>query len=114
MRALMCSKWLSQYWVTVSLSLELAVFSPNAIYCSDSLKTLACSMPYFSYRSTFELPTGEWQRIRIPWSEFVGKGVEYPFASSELTRVGIVAIGKEMSHVILAISDFRFYNNVRP
>ena len=30
-----------------------------------------------------------------------------------LTRVGIVAIGKEMNHVIVALSSFRFYTNAK-
>jgi hypothetical protein len=60
------------------------------------------------------VPTEKWVKVRIPWSDFGGKG---PGAEgtlidrSMLTRVGVVAIGKEMNHVVLALSSFRFYTN---
>jgi hypothetical protein len=57
---------------------------------------------------------GEWTAVRIPWSNFRGYGPgagETPFDASTLTRAGVVAIGKKMDNVVLALSGFRFYNN---
>jgi hypothetical protein len=81
---------------------------------NDSLKTLACTRSYSSYRGSFTVETERWAKVRIPWSDFTGKGpgaIEAPFDSSTLTRVGVVAIGKEMNHVVLALSNFSFYND---
>jgi len=78
------------------------------------LKTEACYRPFSSYRATFEVPHGKWTTIRLPWKEFVGKGPgasEVPFNKSRLTRCGLVAIGKPMERLVLAISGFRFYKN---
>jgi hypothetical protein len=79
-----------------------------------SLKTLACTRAYSSYRGSFTVETERWAKVRIPWSEFSGKGpgaIEAPFDSSTLTRVGVVAIGKEMNRVVLALSNFSFYTD---
>jgi len=77
------------------------------------LRNPACSRQFSSYRSTFHLENeGEWYTIRIPWSDFIGHGPgssETPFEESELRRIGILAIGKEME-VFLAVSDVRFYS----
>ena len=76
------------------------------------LKTEACIRPQSSYRATFEVPHGEWTTIRLPWSAFNGKGPgasETAFNDKALTRVGLVAIGKPMERLVLAMSGFRFY-----
>lgn len=76
------------------------------------LKTEACIRPQSSYRATFEVPHGEWTTIRLPWSAFNGKGPgasETAFNYKALTRVGLVAIGKPMERLVLAMSGFRFY-----
>jgi len=76
------------------------------------LKTEACYRPFSSYRATFEVPHGEWTTIRLPFSEFVGNGPgasEVPFNKACLKRLGLVAIGKPMERLVLAVSGFRFY-----
>jgi hypothetical protein len=93
-------------------SFLLLTFATCFLNCS--LKTQACLRPYASYRASFELPTGQWETVRIPWSDFRGKGpgaIENPFDVSMLTRAGVVSIGKEMKHVVVALSSFRFYSN---
>mmetsp|Transcript_20016 Transcript_20016/g.33231 ORF Transcript_20016/g.33231 Transcript_20016/m.33231 type:complete len:125 (+) Transcript_20016:816-1190(+) len=80
---------------------------------SYSLKTPAC-LTFDAYRSTFEVVNNgeEWDTVRIPWSDFVGygKGAEsVDFSPSELRRVGIVAIGREMD-VNLCVSRLGFYS----
>eukprot|EP00545_Synedropsis_sp_CCMP1620_P005708 CAMPEP_0119005468 /NCGR_PEP_ID=MMETSP1176-20130426/1735_1 /TAXON_ID=265551 /ORGANISM="Synedropsis recta cf, Strain CCMP1620" /LENGTH=240 /DNA_ID=CAMNT_0006957281 /DNA_START=284 /DNA_END=1006 /DNA_ORIENTATION=- len=77
------------------------------------LKTPAC-LTFDAYRSTFEVVNNgeEWDTVRIPWSDFVGygKGAEsVDFSPSELRRVGIVAIGREMD-VNLCVSRLGFYS----
>lgn len=67
--------------------------------------------PFSSYRATFEAPYGEWKNIRIPFTNLIGYGpgaADVQFNRSILSRLGIVAIGKEMS-VKLALSGIRFY-----
>ena len=79
------------------------------------LKTEACIRPFSSYRATFEVPHGKWTTIRLPWNEFIGKGPgasEVPFNRAALTRIGLVAIGKPMERLVLAISGFRFYKKL--
>lgn len=77
----------------------------------NSLKTEACVRPFSSYRASFDVPCGEWATIRVPFSQLLGHGpgaAETPFNKSVLTRLGIVAIGKEM-RVELALAGIRFY-----
>jgi Complex I intermediate-associated protein 30 (CIA30) len=76
-----------------------------------SIKTTSCLRPFSSYRATFEAPASKWVTIQIPFAQFSGKGpgaVDNPFDTKALTRIGIVAIGKEMK-VKLALSGLRFY-----
>jgi hypothetical protein len=83
------------------------------------LKTEACIKPYSSYRATFAVRQGEWTTIQLPWSKFKGKGPgasEAPFNHGALTRIGVVAIGKPMSRLVLAVSGLRLFkkNNKKP
>lgn len=77
------------------------------------LKTPAC-LTFDAYRSTFEVAGNgkDWETVRIPWSDFVGYGSgakSVDFSPSELRRVGIVAIGREMD-VNLCVSKMGFYS----
>lgn len=75
------------------------------------IKNEACSKPYISYRAAFDVPNGEWTLVRIPFAAFRGKGAgieDMPFDTTTLTRIGIVAIGREMK-VQLAVAGIRFY-----
>jgi len=78
------------------------------------LRNPACLRQFSSYRGTFEVRSNEWVTVRLPWSSFVGHGPgsdSVPFDTSELRRIGIVAIGKAME-VYLAVSSVKFYSNV--
>lgn len=77
------------------------------------IKTADCQRPFSSYRATFSLPQGSWERVRLPWSQFNGKGPGadgVPFDVTALRRLGVVAIGKEMK-VFIALAGIRFYND---
>ena len=91
------------------LSLIFLGLNPFAPF---SLKTPDC-VAFASYRSTFELTTNaDWKTIRIPWSDFRGKGpgaADVAFDPSWLRRIGLVAIGREMI-VCLAVSKLGFYS----
>jgi Complex I intermediate-associated protein 30 (CIA30) len=69
-----------------------------------------------SYRATFDAPlatdsSADWITVQIPFSQFVGHRIEGdpPLNTSALTRIGIVAIGRAMNDVQLAVSGVRFY-----
>jgi hypothetical protein len=67
---------------------------------------------FASYRATFTIQTNSsWETVRIPWNAFKGKGpgaADVTFDPSSLRRVGVVAIGREMT-VFLAVSKIGFY-----
>mmetsp|Transcript_11766 Transcript_11766/g.17726 ORF Transcript_11766/g.17726 Transcript_11766/m.17726 type:complete len:304 (-) Transcript_11766:1725-2636(-) len=76
------------------------------------LKNEACARMFSSYRASFVLQRQQWTTVRLSWSDFMGKGpgaVDVPFDASNLRRIGIVAIGKEME-VTVALAGARFYN----
>ena len=75
------------------------------------LRNPACVRQFSSYRQTFQISSGKWQTIRLPFDAFVGYGPGSegtPFDTKELRRIGVVAIGKAME-VYLAVSGIRFY-----
>lgn len=77
------------------------------------LKNSACERQFSSYRATFEAKQGEWQTVRLPFSEFVGYGPgakDKEFESTALRRLSIVAIGKPMD-VYLGVGKVGFYRN---
>lgn len=93
-----------------SLSKFLTAISHSVL--GHSLKTPACIFPYSSYRATFEVSTGRWQTIRLPWEKFIGYGpgaVDKPFHQKSIARAAIVALGEERK-VHLAVAHIRFYN----
>jgi hypothetical protein len=77
------------------------------------LRTPDCIRRPSSYRSTFMLSKpGVWETIRIPFSSFIGNGAganEVPLNKSALRRIGIVAFGREIASVSLALSNLAFY-----
>ena len=87
---------------------------PSNSLANCSLKTPDC-VAFASYRATFEIKTNAvWETIRVPWSDFHGKGPgaeDVPFDPSRLRRIGVVAIGREME-VYLALSEIGFYSVV--
>ncbi|CAB9502663.1 complex i intermediate-associated protein 30 [Seminavis robusta] len=76
------------------------------------LKNDNCDRQFSSYRGTFSIPNGEWTTVRMPFSDFIGKGPgaeEAPFDPSTLRRIGVVAIGREME-VTLGLAGLKFYS----
>ena len=78
------------------------------------IKNTSCERRFgCSYRATFEVHPGEWQTVRLPFTEFAGHGPgadESKFVRSELRRLSIVAIGKPME-VCFGIGKVAFYKD---
>ena len=72
-----------------------------------------------SYRASFDVPIApekgdgrnSWNTVKIPFTQFIGHRIEGdpPLNTSALTRIGLVAIGRAMLDVQLAVSGVRFY-----
>jgi hypothetical protein len=77
------------------------------------LRNPACTRQNSSYRATFEVKSGRgWKTVRLPWKDFKGFGPgpeTTPFDATELRRVGIVAIGRKIEDLNLALAGLRFY-----
>jgi hypothetical protein len=123
-----------RYWCSHIKLFVLLVVSFVLSFLLDgreySLKTTACTKPQASFRATFTIPlvptttpshiTTPWTTIQIPFTQFVGHRIDDEVSgsssssgrilldTSQLTRIGIVAIGRPMD-VHLALSGLRFY-----
>jgi hypothetical protein len=73
--------------------LSLAVQGNNEQY-NVHLRTRDNSLPWQSYRATFTA-TPEWNELHIPFVVFVPYRTSKALDISRLTRIGIVAIGRE-------------------
>lgn len=71
------------------------------------LRTTDLRLPWQSYRNTFHAKPG-WKTLYLPFSEFIPYRVEMPLDINNLTRIGIVAIGRKFS-ADLCISKIGFY-----
>ena len=71
------------------------------------LRTTDLRLPWQSYRNTFHAKPG-WKTLYLPFSEFTPYRVEKPLNINNLTRIGIVAIGRKFS-ADLCISRIGFY-----
>lgn len=60
------------------------------------LRTANLSLPWQSYRATFQA-TPEWSQVRIPFAEITPHRVTSPFKQSAIRRIGLVAIGREFT-----------------
>ena len=78
------------------------------------LRNPACARQNSSYRASFQIESGKgWKTIRLPWKDFKGFGPgpeSTPFDVTELRRVGIVAIGRKIEDLNLALGGLRFYS----
>lgn len=72
---------------------ELAVAGNNERY-NLHVRTTDLFMPWQSYRASFDL-SDTWQTIEIPFSALVPHRTVRPFRPERLTRIGIVAIGRD-------------------
>lgn len=71
------------------------------------LRTTDLDRPWQSYRLGFPARP-VWQRLRLPFTEFVPNRTEAPIDLSRLRRLGIVAIGRAFM-ADLALGRVRFY-----
>lgn len=71
------------------------------------LKTAATTMPWQSYRAAFRA-LDTWTDIRLPFASFTPHRLVPALDTTRLTRLGIVAIGREM-RADLCIADIGFY-----
>lgn len=71
------------------------------------LRTRANRLPWQSYRATFHAAP-VWERIQIPFGEFAPYRIDEPLDIRGLTRIGIVAIGREFE-ADLCIGRLEFY-----
>jgi hypothetical protein len=69
------------------------------------LRTDALRRPWQSYRASF-VPGPDWQAVTLPWSAFEAHRTDAPFDPAGLRRVGVIAVGREMSADV-ALRDLR-------
>lgn len=86
--------------------IELTVMGNNEAY-NVHLNTSDLYLPWQSYRSSF-LATPEWKTIQLPFSSFQPYRVEIGFNQKKLSRVSVVAIGRDFE-ADLYISDAGYY-----
>jgi hypothetical protein len=71
------------------------------------LRTPANVRSWQSYRSRFIAGT-EWRTINLPFEDFAPHRLEAPLDTSELRRIGLVAIGRAF-YADFAVSEIGFY-----
>ena len=82
------------------------VYGNNESY-NIHLRTSDIQKPWQSYRVSF-IPEQEWQTLKFEFSNFEMHRIEMPLDTSKLTRIGIVAIGREF-YADLCIGRIGFY-----
>jgi hypothetical protein len=86
--------------------LEIEVCGPAERYGAH-LRTTDLTRPWQSYRQSFETRP-EWRTLRLPFSAFHAYRTEAPLALARLSRLGLIAIGREFT-ADLAVASVRFY-----
>ncbi len=71
------------------------------------LRTTDITRPWQSYRQSF-IAGPQWETHRIPFTDFVPHRIDTPLDVTRLTRIGIVAIGREFEADI-SVANIRFY-----
>ena len=71
------------------------------------LRTPANVRSWQSYRSRF-IAEPEWRTVDLPFEDFVPHRLEAPLDTSELRRIGLVAIGRAF-YADFAVSEIGFY-----
>lgn len=71
------------------------------------LRTTVLTRPWQSFRAPFEAAT-RWKTIQIPFDEFEAHRTQAAFDTSQLRRVGILAIGRAFEADI-TVAAVRFY-----
>ena len=86
--------------------IELLVYGNNENY-NMHVRTADCGWYDDSYRHTF-LATPEWQRLQIPWSEFVPNRVTAPLGSQRITRIALLGWMREFE-ADLCLAEIALY-----
>jgi len=73
------------------------------------LKTADIEFPWQSYRAGF-LAESRWREITLPFEEFRPHRVDVPLDVRRLRRLGVVAIGRELS-ADLSVAELGFYRD---
>ncbi|MCX7567540.1 CIA30 family protein [Sulfitobacter sp. F26169L] len=85
---------------------ELDVLGNGAQY-ELRLRTDELTKPWQSYRAAFDAQQN-WQTVRLPWGDFEKRKTEQPFNPARLRRIGVLAIGAEMSADI-SVASIRLF-----
>jgi len=85
---------------------ELEIAGNNESY-NLHFRTAGLWFPWQAYRSTFDV-TEDWQTIRIPFAEVEAYKTGQSFNLNELTRIGLVAIGRDFQADV-CLASVRFY-----
>jgi hypothetical protein len=88
--------------------LEMTVYGNEEMY-NLHLRTSGLWLPWQSYRTEF-VASDHWQTVRVPFSVLAPYRTHKPFNPRHLTRLGLVAIGREFT-ADLCIGQVRFYRN---
>jgi len=86
--------------------IALDVIGNGAAY-NLHLRTTAVTRPWQSYRASFTAPAA-WTTLAIPFTALAAYRVAAGFDPGALRRLGLVAIGREMT-AELAVGGLRFY-----
>jgi hypothetical protein len=86
--------------------IELLVHGNNEDY-NVHVRTADCGWYDQSYRHTF-FAKAEWQRVRIPWSEFTANGVTEDLDNSRINRVALLGWMREFEADI-ALAEISLY-----
>lgn len=81
--------------ITDYRGITLDVFGNDEAY-NIHLRSDDLRLPWQSYRISFKA-TAEWQTLRIPFSNFKPYRTDTALDISKLTRIGLVAIGREFN-----------------
>jgi hypothetical protein len=85
---------------------EIEVFGNEELY-NIHLRTADLWFPWQSYRSSFTAST-HWQTYRVPFAELEKYKTFTRFDKKQLTRVGLVAIGRDFE-ADLCLASLKFY-----
>jgi hypothetical protein len=84
----------------------------NGADYSLHLRTTATRLPWQSYRAGF-VSTPDWTPVKLPFADFAPYRIDRPFDPARLKRLGLVAIGREMS-ASLCVAEIGFYRDDAP
>jgi len=86
--------------------LQLLVYGNGEEY-NVHLRTEDVWLPWQSYRASFHAPA-RWQSIKLPFTDFTGYRISKKLDLQQLTRIGLVAIGREFT-ADLCIARLAYY-----